>query len=68
MGICNNLFENLTFGFTERKTVVKHVCPKCGYVDESPVEVTKLGLNFTKPPGTVTGVSGLCPWTPRSKQ
>lgn len=60
MGICGNVFENLKFGLSEKKTTIKHTCSKCGNVDEETVTVAQGGLNFGETPGS--GFQTQCPW------
>lgn len=61
MGICGNVFENLKFGLSEKKTTVKHKCSKCGNIDEEQVTVEKDGLSFSESPASV--LSSLCIWS-----
>lgn len=65
MGICGNVFEDLKFGLSTKKTTVKHTCSKCGHVDEEQVTVEKNGLNFNANPSS--GLGSLCPWASSKK-
>lgn len=63
MGICGNNFENLfsnmRFGLSDKKTTVKHTCSACGHVDEDEATVTRNSLDLGTPGSSLVTK---CPW------